>query len=126
MHVNLLANSIGRLDGICLLLKMLSVHRFGACSCFGRFCTSAVHQKQFSSYTNIGDKYVRHVAPNSINWYPGHMQKGLKAISTRLAQVDVIIELHDARIPFTGRCQFVKEASQVSFRWLMFPENRDA
>ncbi|KAM3183718.1 hypothetical protein ACTXT7_009827 [Hymenolepis weldensis] len=41
------------------------------------------------------------------------MQKGLKAIYSRLSEVDVVIEIHDARIPLTGRCQFVKDAGQI-------------
>ncbi|VDL61196.1 unnamed protein product [Hymenolepis diminuta] len=41
------------------------------------------------------------------------MQKGLKAIYSRLSEIDVVIEIHDARIPLTGRCQFVKEAGQI-------------
>ncbi|KAL5109621.1 Mitochondrial ribosome-associated GTPase 1 [Taenia crassiceps] len=41
------------------------------------------------------------------------MQKGLKDITSRLAEVDIVIEIHDARIPLTGRCQFVKEVGQI-------------
>lgn len=66
------------------------------------FCTS-------TPYLN----YIRHVLPDSLNWYPGHMQKGLKDITSRLAEVDIVIEIHDARIPLTGRCQFVKEVGEV-------------
>ncbi|KAL5968858.1 Mitochondrial GTPase 1 [Taenia solium] len=57
--------------------------------------------------------YIRHVLPDSLNWYPGHMQKGLKDMASRLAEVDIVIEIHDARIPLTGRCQFVKEVGQI-------------
>ncbi|VDD83867.1 unnamed protein product [Mesocestoides corti] len=64
-------------------------------------------------YMTLASDYVRHIPPNAINWYPGHMQKGLKEIQARLADVDVIIEIHDARLPLTGRCQFVRDVSQI-------------
>ena len=38
-----------------------------------------------------------------INWYPGHMHKTRKEITEALNQTDVIIELLDARIPFSSR-----------------------
>ncbi|KAL7061111.1 hypothetical protein AAHC03_09502 [Spirometra sp. Aus1] len=40
-------------------------------------------------------------------------------MNLRLANVDVIIELHDARLPFTGRCNFVKDVSQIRPRILI-------
>lgn len=36
-------------------------------------------------------------------WFPGHMGKGLKSMQTKLKSVDCIIEVHDARIPLSGR-----------------------
>lgn len=39
----------------------------------------------------------------SIRWFPGHMGKGLKQMQQKLRQVDCIIEVHDARIPLSGR-----------------------
>jgi len=38
----------------------------------------------------------------SIQWYPGHMHKASKEIQETLAQVDLIIEVLDARIPFSS------------------------
>ncbi|MCG8613509.1 MAG: ribosome biogenesis GTPase YlqF [Pseudomonadales bacterium] len=38
----------------------------------------------------------------AINWYPGHMHKAKKEIREVLTQVDVLIELLDARIPFSS------------------------
>ncbi|MCW8890208.1 MAG: ribosome biogenesis GTPase YlqF [Sedimenticola sp.] len=37
-----------------------------------------------------------------IQWYPGHMHKASKEIKKTLPQVDVIIEVLDARIPFSS------------------------
>lgn len=38
----------------------------------------------------------------SINWYPGHMHKAQKEIKQRLPEVDMFIEVLDARIPFSS------------------------
>ena len=38
-----------------------------------------------------------------IQWFPGHMGKGLKQMQQKLKTVDCIIEVHDSRIPFSGR-----------------------
>ncbi len=39
---------------------------------------------------------------NNIQWFPGHMHKALKEIEEVIPQVDVIIEVLDARIPFSS------------------------
>ncbi|MGF1696453.1 ribosome biogenesis GTPase YlqF [Vibrio kyushuensis] len=39
---------------------------------------------------------------NAIQWFPGHMHKALKEIEEAIPQVDVIIEVLDARIPFSS------------------------
>ncbi|KAH8407943.1 hypothetical protein KR222_004182, partial [Zaprionus bogoriensis] len=38
-----------------------------------------------------------------VNWFPGHMNKGMRQIQQKLRSVDCIIEIHDARIPLAGR-----------------------
>ncbi|GBP78953.1 Mitochondrial GTPase 1 [Eumeta japonica] len=38
-----------------------------------------------------------------LRWFPGHMNKGLKQMQRILTSVDCVIEVHDARIPFSGR-----------------------
>jgi len=38
----------------------------------------------------------------AINWFPGHMHKARKEIAEIMPQVDVIIEILDARIPFSS------------------------
>lgn len=44
-----------------------------------------------------------YISKELLHWFPGHMNKGLKQIQRKLKSVDCIIEVHDARIPFTGR-----------------------
>ncbi|CAF2469227.1 unnamed protein product [Rotaria sp. Silwood2] len=38
-----------------------------------------------------------------IRWFPGHMHKGMKDLEESLLRIDGIVELHDARIPHSGR-----------------------
>lgn len=38
----------------------------------------------------------------TIQWYPGHMHKAQKEMRKSLSQVDIVIELIDARIPFSS------------------------
>ena len=39
----------------------------------------------------------------NFNWYPGHMAKTRRLISENLKLIDVIVEMIDARIPYSGR-----------------------
>lgn len=50
----------------------------------------------FRSAFDFGGRDVAH-------WFPGHMAKGLKQMRANLKNVDCIIEIHDARIPLSGR-----------------------
>ena len=38
-----------------------------------------------------------------INWYPGHMAKTKRNITDIISMVDIVIEVIDARIPFSSR-----------------------
>lgn len=38
-----------------------------------------------------------------INWFPGHMAKAKRLLSDQLKRVDLIIELCDARLPYSSR-----------------------
>lgn len=39
----------------------------------------------------------------TIQWYPGHMAKTRRMIEENLRNIDVVVEILDARIPFSGR-----------------------
>lgn len=48
---------------------------------------------------------------NSIQWFPGHMHKAQKEIAEAIPQIDVIIEVLDARIPLVAKTLlFLKSA----------------
>ena len=38
-----------------------------------------------------------------INWYPGHMAKARRQLSDQISRVDLVIELCDARLPYSSR-----------------------
>ena len=38
-----------------------------------------------------------------INWYPGHMARAKRKLMEQLSRVDVVVELCDARLPFSSR-----------------------
>lgn len=48
-------------------------------------------------------KTFKVIDKNAIQWFPGHMGKGLRQMQQKLKLVDCVIEVHDARIPFSGR-----------------------
>ncbi|KAM9808654.1 mitochondrial ribosome-associated GTPase 1 isoform X1 [Syngnathus typhle] len=61
---------------------------------------------KFRSTFDFGGREVAH-------WFPGHMAKGLKQMRASLKGVDCIIEIHDARIPFSGRNPVFQETLDV-------------
>lgn len=48
-------------------------------------------------------KVFKTVSKDSVQWFPGHMSKGLRQMQQKLKMIDCIVEVHDARIPFSGR-----------------------
>lgn len=45
----------------------------------------------------------------SINWYPGHMHKATKAIRAILPTIDLIVEILDARIPYSSQNPVIRD-----------------
>lgn len=48
----------------------------------------------------------------AINWFPGHMHKARKEIAQVMPQVDLVIEVLDARIPFSSENPLVPQLRQ--------------
>lgn len=48
-------------------------------------------------------KSFKVIEKDLLRWFPGHMGKGLKQMQQKLKTVDCVIEVHDARIPVSGR-----------------------
>jgi len=57
----------------------------------------------------MGDE-VLYMNEQNIHWFPGHMQKALRQIETKLKIVDVVIELADSRAPlYSTRNPMIEE-----------------
>ncbi|MCJ7855502.1 ribosome biogenesis GTPase YlqF [Lachnospiraceae bacterium NSJ-143] len=52
----------------------------------------------------------------AIQWYPGHMTKTKRMMNENLSLVDVVIELIDARIPFSSKNPDIDELAKNKFR----------
>ncbi|VEN53682.1 unnamed protein product [Callosobruchus maculatus] len=61
-----------------------------------KLATGASPEQNFRSVFKTVDKDL-------VRWFPGHMGKGLKMMQHKLRSVDCIIEVHDARVPISGR-----------------------
>ncbi|NLK97049.1 MAG: ribosome biogenesis GTPase YlqF [Epulopiscium sp.] len=55
----------------------------------------------------------------NIQWYPGHMTKTRRLITENLKLVDIVIELVDARIPFSSKNPDIEELSRNKPRILV-------
>ncbi|XP_018580675.1 mitochondrial ribosome-associated GTPase 1 isoform X2 [Scleropages formosus] len=62
-----------------------------------------------STFREVFDFGGREVA----HWFPGHMAKGLRQMKASLRKVDCVIEIHDARIPFSGRNPLFQESLNI-------------
>ncbi|XP_016412394.1 mitochondrial ribosome-associated GTPase 1 [Sinocyclocheilus rhinocerous] len=71
-----------------------------------RIYNSLLSAAKFRKVFDFGEREVAH-------WFPGHMAKGLKQMRASLRKVDCIIEIHDARIPFSGRNPSFQESLDV-------------
>lgn len=49
------------------------------------------------------------IQSKAIHWYPGHMAKTRKLIEQNLKLIDVVVEITDARIPYSGRNPYFNE-----------------
>lgn len=53
--------------------------------------------------SNVFRETFQHSTKDVTHYFPGHMAKGLKQIRRKLQKVDCIVEVHDARVPISGR-----------------------
>ncbi|NOQ69112.1 MAG: ribosome biogenesis GTPase YlqF, partial [Gammaproteobacteria bacterium] len=48
----------------------------------------------------------------AVQWYPGHMNKARRIIKETMSDIDLVIEVMDARIPFSSENPLVAELRQ--------------
>lgn len=56
----------------------------------------------------------------NIQWYPGHMFKAKKEIITQLKNIDLVIEVIDARVPFSAHNEMLDELTSKKTKLLIF------
>lgn len=56
----------------------------------------------------------------SIHWFPGHMAKARRQIEEKLKQVDIVMELLDARLPLASRNPMIDEITGQKSRLVLF------
>lgn len=56
---------------------------------------------------------------HKVQWFPGHMQKGIAQLLARLRSIDCVLEIHDARIPFSGRTPLFKDMMKMKAHVLL-------
>ena len=52
----------------------------------------------------------------NIQWYPGHMTKTRRQMQEDIALVDVVIELIDARIPYSSKNPEIDALAKNKYR----------
>lgn len=40
---------------------------------------------------------------DKISWYPGHMKRAMERLESRIQDVQLFLELRDARVPFSSK-----------------------
>lgn len=55
-----------------------------------------------------------------INWFPGHMQKAIRRIQEKLKQCDGVIEIGDARAPFSSFPDYLDKLTQGKVKIFIF------
>lgn len=57
---------------------------------------------------------------NEINWFPGHMRKAINRIQEKLKQCDGVIEIGDARAPFSSFPDYLDKLTQGKVKVFIF------
>lgn len=57
---------------------------------------------------------------HEINWYPGHMQKAIRRIQEKLKKCDGVIEICDARAPFSSYPDYLDKITQGKAKVIVF------
>ena len=55
----------------------------------------------------------------NVQWYPGHMTKAKRVVQGNIQLVDLILELVDARLPFSSRNPDIDEMGRQKARIIL-------
>jgi hypothetical protein len=93
-------------------------------------CTLLRRQVQFPSIQRIScTRHSSSFTPrstfslpptNPFTWFPGHMLAGLRALSSTITDIDLIIETRDARIPLSSRNPYLEDVCAHKHRLVLY------
>ena len=55
----------------------------------------------------------------NIQWYPGHMTKTKRMMAENISLVDIVIELVDARIPYSSKNPDIDDLAKNKYRMIL-------
>ena len=55
----------------------------------------------------------------NIQWYPGHMTKTKRMMQENISLVDIVIELVDARIPYSSKNPDIDDLAKNKYRMIL-------
>lgn len=79
----------------------------------------AMPKKKKINY-DLGENIHDNVHRRRVNWFPGHMNKAIREIKEKLKQVDIVLEIRDARAPLTTGNTAFDEAVGQKNRLIIF------
>ena len=56
----------------------------------------------------------------NIHWFPGHMKKALNEISEKIKLIDLVIEILEARAPFSTHNKYLDSLTQNKSKLVIF------
>ena len=79
------------------------------------------YQKRFSTTSRFVPRSQFPVAPtNTFTWFPGHMLAGLRMLASTIQDIDLIIEIRDARIPLSSRNPYLEDVCAGKRRLVLY------
>ena len=54
-----------------------------------------------------------------LQWYPGHMTKAKRMMQENIKLIDIVVELVDARIPYSSKNPDIDQLAQNKFRLII-------
>src|SRR5271167_1067796 len=85
---------------------------------------TAIHRLQCIRHSSGSHFIPRSSFPlppnNPFTWFPGHMLAGLRALSSTITDIDLIIETRDARIPLSSRNPYLEDVCAQRRRLVLY------
>ena len=60
----------------------------------------------------------------NIHWFPGHMAKARREITEKIKVIDIVIELVDARAPYSSKNPMINEITKNKPRLIVLTKKK--